>query len=98
MPFGNPVPRTFTAMSIRAHAPVEGGVYGLSNASEWLYIGTAANIRHTLYTHLQERDNSLTSRGPVGFVYEACPSSLRDMRCERLISEYAPVRNRDTAG
>ena len=97
MPFANPVPRTFTAMSISAYAPVEGGIYGLSNALEWLYIGTAENIRGALFAHLED-NRTLAGRGPVGFVYETCPSSLRELRHRRLVTEYAPVGNRNIAG
>jgi hypothetical protein len=97
VPFNNPVPRNFTVMSIRAHAPAAGGVYGLTNAREWLFIATTENIQQTLYTHLQEHDTSLMRREPVGFVYEACPASVRALRCQRLISEYGPVCNRGRA-
>jgi len=97
MPFGNPVPRNFTATSIRSDAPADGGVYGISNAREWLYIGASENIRQALSSHLDEQDTLLIRKEPVGFVYETCHKSVRDLRCRRLISEYAPVCNRGTA-
>lgn len=84
-------------MSIRAHAPADGGVYGLSNAREWLYIGTAENIQRALWAHLEERDTALMRKAPLGFVYETCAASVREVRCQRLISEYAPVCNRSRA-
>ena len=98
MPFDNPVPRAFTATSIREHAPPSGGVYGLSNAREWVFIGSTENIQHTLYMHLEERDTSLTRRAPMGFVFEPCHASVRGLRCQRLIAEYTPVCNGSRAG
>jgi len=93
VPFGNPVPRNFTAVAVNAEAPAGGGVYGLSNARQWLYIGTSDNIRQALSARLQERDTLLARNRPMGFVYEICDAAVRDGRCRRLISEYAPLCN-----
>ena len=38
------------------------GVYGLSNASEWVFVGVTTDIRAALMGHLQERNTVLKSR------------------------------------
>jgi hypothetical protein len=93
MPFENSIAHAFTALSIRAHAPAMGGVYGISNAREWLYIGQSENIQSTLMNHLQERDSLLVRSSPTGFVYEVSWPERQSERCSRLIREYAPTCN-----
>jgi hypothetical protein len=92
--FENSVAHSFTATSIRAHAPSAPGVYGISNAREWLLIGTADDIQASLFSHLQAKDAFLTGRCPTGFVYEICNSSQTlTARHDRLVNQYAPVCN-----
>ena len=94
MAFENSVAHSFTAASIRAHAPNAPGVYGISNAREWLLIGTADDIQASLFSHLQAKDAFLAGRSPTGFVYEICDSSHTLMtRHDRLVNQYAPVCN-----
>jgi len=70
MPFDQPTPRSLTPVSIRANAPIASGIYGISNAREWIYIGETDNIQGTLLSHLRELDTSLMKRRPTGFVFE----------------------------
>jgi hypothetical protein len=88
MPFQQVFPRSFTANSIREHAPALSGVYGITNAKEWILIGEADNIRDALITHLQEPGTPLLQHNPKGFVYELCDPLNRRIRQERLILEY----------
>jgi len=39
MPFEHLIPRPFVPGSIQTYAPMASGVYGISNALKWLYIG-----------------------------------------------------------
>lgn len=94
MPFDHTFPRSFTASSVRQHAPAVSGVYGVSNAMEWIYIGETDNIQETLLGHLGERDTSLLSRQPTGFVFEVCDRATRPARQDRLVHEYEPTCNR----
>ena len=94
MPFENCIARVFTNTSIYRDAPAVSGVYGISNAREWIYVGETDNIRARLMEHLQEESTSLTDRKPTGFVYEMCPSYSRMARQNRLILELEPVCNR----
>ncbi len=70
------------------------GVYGLSNAREWVFVGAADDIRAALLGHLQEGDTTLKSRVPTGFTFEICHPSHRAARVSRLVTELSPVCNR----
>ena len=73
------------------------GVYGLSNAREWVFVGVTDDIRATLLDHLQESDTTLKSRAPTGFTFEICHPSQRAARLSRLVTELSPVCNRGIA-
>lgn len=93
MPFDQFFPRPFTPGAIREYAPAASGVYGISNAREWLYIGEADSIREALFDHLQNIHTSLMKRQPAGFVFEVCEGSRRSARLDRLVHEYGPACN-----
>jgi hypothetical protein len=69
------------------------GVYGLSNAKEWVFVGVTDDIRASLLGHLQERNTVLKSRVPTGFTFEICHPSQSATRLSRLVSELSPVCN-----
>lgn len=48
MPFEQFTPRSFTPVSVRANAPTASGIYGISNAREWIFIGETDNIQASL--------------------------------------------------
>lgn len=73
------------------------GVYGISNALEWICIGETDNIQDTLFGHLAELDTSLLKRQPTGFVFEVCDRAKRPARQDRLILEYEPTCNRHSS-
>ena len=79
------------------HAPARSGVYGISNAAEWIYIGESDDIRAALLNHLREVDTKLTERRPTGFVYEVCELSRRPGRQDTLVRELEPTCNRHWA-
>ncbi len=93
MPFDRFAPHTFSLASVRKNAPPLSGVYGLSNAREWIFVGETDNIKATLIRHLQETHTPLLERGPTGFSFEVCVPYNRLARQERLIEEYQPVCN-----
>jgi hypothetical protein len=72
MPFEQFTPRSFTPVSVRANAPSASGIYGISNAREWIYIGQSDNIQASLLLDLQKGSSALVKRGPTGFVFELC--------------------------
>ena len=62
MPFDQLVPRSFTAGAVQMYAPISSGVYGISNAREWIYIGQTENIQSALLAHVQDASASLMKR------------------------------------
>ena len=94
MPFEHLIPRPFTPNAVRMYAPDVSGLYGISNAREWIYIGAADDIQAALLTHLRDQGTALMSRAPTGFVYEACGRAECPARQDRLILEYEPACNR----
>ena len=94
MPFSQFTPRNFKEDAIRTYAPMTSGVYGLSNAREWIYIGETDDIQGALLTHLKELESPLMKREPTGFVFEVCDPAWRLSRQDRLVAEYGPACNR----
>jgi hypothetical protein len=94
MSFERLIPRPFTSGAIQMYAPLTSGVYGISNASEWIYVGEADNIQDALLEHLHDVDTSLMKRQPTGFVFEVCDGGRRTARLDRLVLEYEPICNR----
>ncbi len=86
MPYEQLTPRPLTKRGIQTYAPPVSGVYGISNAREWLHIGQADDIRDALVTYLK---NS-AAKEPVGFVFEVCSETARLTRQHRLVVEYKP--------
>jgi hypothetical protein len=88
---------SFTPVSVSRNAPPTSGVYGLSNASEWIYVGVADNLQAALMGHLREIGTLLKSRGPKGFTFEICHPSQCSARQMRLVTELSPVCNKNGA-
>ena len=93
MPFEHLIPRPFVPGSIQTYAPMASGVYGISNALKWLYIGQTDDIRGALLTHFGEDESPLMMSKPAGFVFEVCDRSRRTARQDRLVHEYGPTCN-----
>ena len=55
MPFHQIYPRSLTAQSISRFAPAASGVFGISSANKWLYIGETDNIQLTLLSLLDRQ-------------------------------------------
>jgi len=91
MPFDRFVPYTFSLISVQKNAPALSGVYGLSNAREWILVGGTGNIKATLLEHLRGTHTPVLERGPTGFTFEICAPHDRPRRQKRLIEEYEPI-------
>ncbi|MEO7649978.1 MAG: hypothetical protein ABIZ80_05890 [Bryobacteraceae bacterium] len=91
MPFENCSPRAFNTNTVQRNAPAASGVYGLSSAQEWIYIGETDNIKASLLGHLAERDTLIARRRPSGFTFELSPSYNRTARKDRLVVELSPA-------
>jgi len=97
MPFDQFIPRPLNPVAVHTYAPATSGVYGISNAREWIYIGETDNLQGTLLAHLQELDSPLMKREPAGFVFEVCGHAGRPARKDRLVLEYEPTCNRHSS-
>jgi len=97
MPFNQLIPRPFTSGAVHMYAPIASGVYGISNAQEWIYIGETEDIQGALLAHLGDNDASLMKRRPAGFVFEICSGAHRSSRQDRLVLEYGPACNRHSS-
>ena len=95
VPFASYGGNAFTAVSVHKNAPPLPGVYGLSNAREWVYVGVTDDIRAALMRHLAQRTEALKMRAPTGFAFEVCQGSERAARQARLVEELVPVCNRN---
>jgi hypothetical protein len=93
VPFKQFTPRPFTAGAVQTYAPNASGVYGISNAREWIYIGETDNIQQILLTHLLDLNTPLMKHQPAGFVFETCTRAERHARQECLVLEYGPACN-----
>ena len=93
MSFQNHGARAFTITSVHKNAPAASGVYGLSSAREWIYIGEADDVKGRLLEHLRERDTFLRTGIPTGFTFELCASESRVARQESLVRELRPACN-----
>jgi len=94
MPFEQVFPRSLIADSIQAYAPRTSGVYGISNAQEWVFIDEADDICNALLAHVNQPDSTVMRHHPTGFVFEICDRARRSARKLRLILEYDPGCNR----
>jgi hypothetical protein len=93
MPFDPAFPRPFLASEVRAHVPAVSGVFGISNAGEWIYIGETANLQAALLSLLQRPNTRLPQQIPTGFVFEICDTANRPARQQCLVREYRPSGN-----
>ncbi|HLH37690.1 MAG TPA: hypothetical protein VKX39_00965 [Bryobacteraceae bacterium] len=94
MPFEQIMPRPFTPEGVRTYAPQAPGVYGISNAREWIYIGHAKNIQGALLDYFQDPGCAAMKKDPRGFVFELCDEACWSTRQDRLVIEYEPACNR----
>jgi hypothetical protein len=96
MPFEGCFARVFNIASVQRDAPACSGVYGLSDAREWIYVGETGNIQGRLMELLQGTSSSAFLRGrtPTGFSFELCHPSNRIARQDRLVYELEPFINR----
>jgi hypothetical protein len=81
---------SFTGASIRQNAPPRPGVYALSNANRWLFVGSADDVQAALRAHLAEAGTALRAALPTGFTFEICEPVARAGMVARLIQELSP--------
>lgn len=94
MPFQGYRRHSFSLNSIQRNVPRARGVYGISNAKEWLFVGSGEDLQAELMGHLNAAGSRLLSKVPTGFIFEPLSpeSDLRERR-DRLVSELSPTCN-----
>ena len=85
-------------MSVDKNVPAASGVYGLSNANQWIYVGETADIHAELFKHLRHPNAFLRGHSPSGFTYELSSEEDRADRRNQLVSELDPIGNRLVSG
>jgi hypothetical protein len=90
MPFTGFRPYSFSPVSIRTNAPAAPGVYGISNAQGWIFVGATNNIQAALLEHRGHGGSAILAQSPTGFTYEACDPSQFENRRDMLIAELRP--------
>jgi hypothetical protein len=93
MPFAGRSCFSFTYASLRQNAPRTGGVYAISNAREWLLVGSADDLQSALHQHLMETGTALKSHAPTGFSFQECERVARQGLLDSLIKELRPTCN-----
>ena len=93
MPFRNCFARTFKAAAVLREAPPRSGVYGLSNALGWIYVGETDNIQAQLLAHLEEPRGFVAHGVATGFSFELSPPSERVARQRQIVLEFDPPGN-----
>jgi len=87
MPFPQGTTFALSSNSVRAHAPTSSGVYGIFNASQWIYIGESSDIQRRLLAHLEDTEAYLKRFSPTGYSFELQPEATREARRDALILE-----------
>jgi hypothetical protein len=93
MPFRGFRRYSFSRSSIQQNAPASPGVYGISNAAEWIFVGSGEDVQSALLNHLSDRGTPLLAHAPTGFIVEACAAEQLGTRQKSLIHELRPVCN-----
>ena len=93
MPFPGFRRYSFSATSIRQNAPSSPGVYGISNAKEWILVAAADDVQFALLEHLKNRGTALLARAPTGFTFDPCDETQIAARQRALIAELHPTCN-----
>lgn len=97
MAFDQLIPRSFNLRTINQFAPRESGVFGLSNARAWLFIGSSEDVQQSLLALLAQAQTSPSEEQATGFIFETCPAAHRQNRQQRLIGDYRPAWNQPGA-
>jgi len=61
---------SFKPVSVKQNAPPLPGVYALSNATEWVLVGAADDVRAAMRAHLNETGTRVRTAAPTGFAFE----------------------------
>jgi hypothetical protein len=80
-------------MAVDKNAPAASGVFGLSNAFQWIYVGETANIQAELRRLLHDSSQLLRDHIASGYTFELSSAEHRVERQSQLVRELHPVGN-----
>lgn len=92
MPFNRTHSIAFTPSNIRSAVPNVGGVYGIFQATAWIFVGESEHLQGRLLEHAADLTHEMHSHHPTHFVYEL--TQERVPRRNELIRECAPCCNK----
>jgi len=91
MPFPNQPTRAFSKDEVLALNPNQNGVYGIFNASRWIYVGRG-DIRDRVLRHVGGDIPCILKSVPTGWVAEVVVGDA-SAREKQLIMELKPMCN-----
>ena len=83
----------FAYRAVHEKAPDASGVYTLFTPRQWIYVGESADIRQSLFRHLNEPPAWMIHSPPLSFSFEPVPAGERVSRKQALIAELGPAYN-----
>ncbi len=79
-------------------APESSGVYAIFSRKRWLYVGVSADIRRSLFGHLNGSPPALSAQGPLSFMFERVPAGDRTARWQAVVADLKPACQDAVAG
>ena len=90
MPWTSKFGLRFNESSIHTNVPSRPGVFGIYNATGWLFIAKSTDLRNSLHNCFVQRNALWPDASPSGFTFEPCePAKSEELR-DQLILEYSP--------
>jgi len=86
---GETYPLAYRAVDQKA--PDASGVYTLFTPQRWMYVGESADIRESLFRHLNEPPAWMIRSRPLSFSFESVPAGERVSRKQALVAKLAPA-------
>ena len=77
--------------AVHQKAPNASGVYTLFTSRRWIYVGESADIRQSLFRHLNVPPSWMIRSCPLSFSFEPVPAGQRISRQQALVAELAPA-------
>ncbi len=90
MPWSAKFGLRFAGSSIHTNVPPRPGVFGIYNATGWLFIAKSTDLRNSLHNCFVQRNYLWPDSGPSGFTFELCDPSECEERRDQLVLEYSP--------
>ena len=80
----------FGYRAVQDKVPNMSGVYTIYTSQRWLYVGESADVKQSLFGHLNEPSACMARRGPLSFSFEVASPAQRVGRQQELIAAFGP--------